>query len=123
MPRVSSHYVSGPGDEPVYRAADAAEMPAVVTSGFDGSAFAWRWIVSPEASSNKMSEVILRVGGSGPGWLGADVRVVVTNASLVPRAGTWWTVGRVDFLAASGMDETWLADKLSIALTLAHSKA
>jgi hypothetical protein len=123
MPRVNSHYVSGPGDEPVYRAADAAEMPAVVSSGFDGAAFAWRWTISPEARSDRMCEVILRVGGSGPDWLGADVRVVVTQVSPVPRAATWWTVDRVDFLAASGIDETWLTEKLATALELAHSVA
>jgi hypothetical protein len=123
VPQVNSRYVSGPADERVYRAADAASMPAVATSGFDGAAFAWRWIVAPEAASNKMCEVILRIGGSGPDWLGADVRVLVTNVSLVPRAGTWWTIGRLDFPSVSGLDETWLTGTLVGALKLARSLA
>jgi hypothetical protein len=122
LPLINRHFVSGVFDEAVYRAADAAEMPSTLSSGFDGDACVWRWM-SPLNSGSKMCEVLFRLGRGSPGTLGAEVGVLVSTASVVPRSPEWRSVARGSCVANVGIDEKWLTEQLAIARDLAKSLA
>ena len=60
MPQINTHYVSGPMDELVYEAAEAAGLPDLVVAGFDGEALAWRWNVA-RAAIQEARDILLRI--------------------------------------------------------------
>jgi hypothetical protein len=117
MPLINTRYVSGPLDEVVYRVADAAGMPAIVISGFDGAWFAWRWPLS--ATSAEVRDVILRFRAAAVDRFTAEVAVEVGSFSPVPRRSEWHRVDQRSVASPAAIDEAWLAEALSSARDLA----
>ncbi|MBI4213367.1 MAG: hypothetical protein HY534_03590 [Chloroflexi bacterium] len=110
MPKINTRYVSGPLDQKIYRAADAAEMPELVVSSFNGGALEWRWQVST-SESNELQEVILQLTApQGSRALAAVYFVAASPGSRKPAA--WHCVGTTAAQTAAEIDEGWLESTL-----------
>ena len=111
LPKINARYVAGPLDEVVYRAAEAAEMPSVVVSVYDGGQFTWRWRLSA-GSGPEVGEVVLSIGPRATGGFVARVGVETSRPSPSPRRSRWQLVGQVSVPSVSALDETWLTEQL-----------
>jgi len=114
MPRINTRYASGPLDEVVYGAAEAAGMPLSVISGYDGVGFAWRWRMG-DAERAELRDVVFRIRPSPADVFTAEVAVEGSSHSPVPKPSTWSSVARKDLPSPAALDESWLTTELRAA--------
>jgi len=120
--KVNTAYVSGPIDELVFAAADAAGLPELVTSGLDSGWFAWHWDVTP-ARSTARAEVVLRLMKS---IANHDVVFAVTVRLYFAHRPEHDQGSFVDHARAAtpfDVDPDWLAATLHTACTMARQQA
>ena len=115
IPRINTHYISGPSDELVFRAADAADLPDLVISGFDGDAQVWRWNVTPPGA-RAQQEVMLRIVVPVPGIAAVEVYARVSEAAggnaafgPPPKWNRPRLIARENTTGPSAIDPEWLA--------------
>jgi hypothetical protein len=113
MPRINTRYVSGPVDEVVYEAADAAGLPELVISGFDGEAQAWQWNVTP-VGTRGVRTVSLRIIVPVPGRATVDV-VASASGDRGGKRSRASLVGRTHTTGPAAMDRAWLSATLAAA--------
>jgi|SRR5579871_557794 len=118
MPKINTHYVSGPMDALVYDAADTAGLPELVSAGFDGEARVWRWDVTP-AGSQDVRDVLLRVVVPAPGHVTVEITIVFTPTQLSKQLRSR-LVAALHLNDPLAIDQEWLAINLSMALEAAR---
>ncbi|HEY3115693.1 MAG TPA: hypothetical protein VGK54_03025 [Chloroflexota bacterium] len=109
MPKINTHYFSGPIDEKVLRAADEIGLPDVVVSFFDGVDFEWRWNLSGPGEEGVLREVVLLLCSARPGEVSTSVHVVRTP---VGEGASWQLVGHSDAANPAEVADSWLVDSL-----------
>jgi hypothetical protein len=118
MPRINTRFAAGLLDELVYRAAEAAGMPELVVSRYDGAGFVWEWMISPWSAA-EVSSVVFRVRPRAGGGFMAEVGVVTSLPSPTPRASAWHAIGQTTAASLPALDETWLTQQLRTGRDLA----
>lgn len=116
MPKITTHYVSGPADVVVYAAADAAGLPELVTSAFDGQGTFWRWDVTPPERHSIVNVVLLMVW-MAPGRVAIRVGVPVTDQRAP--AQRFNLLDQTESSTPAAVDPTWLTATLRAALQTA----
>lgn len=113
MPQITTHYVAGPLDDKVFRAADQAGLPSLVISTFNGHEFEWRWTISPP-EAGELWDVVLLLFAREAIEVAAAVYVVVTSPGW-PSA-KWKLLSRTTAASSAAIDDGWLAGSLRQAL-------